>query len=44
MTLPQNNETQSPQPSFTIIPPSNMTDDNSTSQDQTNNDNNQELG
>jgi hypothetical protein len=32
MTLPQNNETQSPS--------SNVTDDNSTSQDQTNNDNN----
>jgi hypothetical protein len=44
MTLPQNIETQSPQPSFTIIPPSNVTDDNSTSQEQTNNDNNEELG
>ncbi len=44
MILPQIIETQSPQPSFTIIPPSNVINDNSRPQDETNNDNNQELG
>jgi hypothetical protein len=43
MTLPQNNETQASQTLFTVISPSNMTNDNSRPQDSTNDDNNQEF-
>ncbi len=41
--LPMSNEIQAPE-TFNTIPPPNMTNDASRSQDSTNNDNNQELG
>jgi hypothetical protein len=40
MTLPQNNDIQSPQTSYTIIPPQNETNDNFRPQDEISDDNN----